>query len=138
MPHLMIVADEHECLFVKWSGALSLEGRRDYAEALEALTPAEAAYRRFHDVRDAVLDVPTEDVAAAARYPGKASEAPVVRVPSAILVASELGYGMMRMFETLYAVPGLDIKVFRDLDEAKQWLGLEIPGDPFADLTVPD
>ena len=106
MPHLMIVADAHECLFVKWSGALSLEGRRGYAKALEALTPAEAAYRRFHDVRDAVLDVPTEDVAAAARHPVKAGEAPAVRVSSAILVSSELGYGMM-LVGAIFSASGL-------------------------------
>ena len=42
----------------------------------------------------------------------------------AIYAPSDVVYGMMRMYQTLRDESPYDIKVFRDLGEARRWLGL--------------
>jgi hypothetical protein len=42
---------------------------------------------------------------------------------------------MMRMLASMRERPGLVLNVFRDLEEAKAWLGLPADlGDPFEDM----
>ncbi len=53
----------------------------------------------------------------------------------AILTSSDLGFGMMRMLVLMRERPELVLNVFRDLEEAKAWLGLPAElGDPFEDM----
>jgi hypothetical protein len=42
----------------------------------------------------------------------------------AIVVPTDLGFGMARMFELLREGKSGEVRVFRDLDEAKRWLDL--------------
>jgi hypothetical protein len=42
----------------------------------------------------------------------------------AVLVASDVSYGMARMWGLLTASSGVEIKPFRTMSEAAQWLGL--------------
>jgi hypothetical protein len=41
---------------------------------------------------------------------------------SAIVVAGDRAYGMSRMFEVFSEESSIDVRVFRDFDEAKRWI----------------
>jgi hypothetical protein len=47
----------------------------------------------------------------------------------AILVASDLQYGLARMFSQLVAPSGQDVQPFRDMEEARAWLFGDQGGD---------
>lgn len=74
------------------------------------------------DLREATGDVPTEDVRHLVDFvtklvgdgdPGKV----------AIVVSSDLGYGLSKMYETILGGQSRKpMKVFRDMVEAKRWL----------------
>jgi hypothetical protein len=42
----------------------------------------------------------------------------------AIVVPSDLGFGMARMYELLRGGDAGEVRVFRDIDAAKEWLGV--------------
>jgi hypothetical protein len=44
---------------------------------------------------------------------------------AAIVVSRTVDYGMARMLQALADTPSFSLAVFYDLDEAKQWLGVE-------------
>ena len=53
----------------------------------------------------------------------------------AVVVGSDLDYGIARMFQTFCELAGAEVSVFRDRPSAVAWLGLpgesaESPGDP--------
>jgi hypothetical protein len=41
---------------------------------------------------------------------------------SAIVAPSDRAYGMSRMFEVFAEESSIDVRVFRDFDEAKRWV----------------
>ncbi len=41
----------------------------------------------------------------------------------AVVVPSDFGFGMARMYDTLREEVGGGVQIFRDIDEAKRWLG---------------
>lgn len=43
----------------------------------------------------------------------------------AILVATDVGFGLARMYQTLSSEMNTEVRIFRDRDEAMAWLGLE-------------
>ncbi len=80
------------------------------------------------------VDVPTSEVRKVATTPSPKVDPDVVR-KVAILASSDFGFGMMRMLALMRERPGLVLDVFRDLEEAKAWLGLPADlGDPFEDM----
>jgi hypothetical protein len=40
----------------------------------------------------------------------------------AVVVANDVHFGLVRMYEALGATPNLDLRVFRDKDQAERWL----------------
>jgi hypothetical protein len=44
----------------------------------------------------------------------------------AILVASDLGFGVARIHQALMDESGIEIEVFRNLEDAKKWLGVSL------------
>jgi len=46
----------------------------------------------------------------------------------AVVVPSDLGFGMARMYGMRRAQKGTKVEVFRDFDDASHWIGLELGG----------
>ncbi len=85
-------------------------------------------------MRLADVDVPASEIQSVAEAASPKVTANTVR-KVAILTSSDLGFGMMRMLALMRERPGLALNVFRDLEEAKAWLGLPADlGDPFEDM----
>jgi hypothetical protein len=54
----------------------------------------------------------------------KVQSADLVDYQLAIVVSADLVFGMARMYETLTEDSVQDVGVFRDMEEAKAWLGV--------------
>jgi hypothetical protein len=79
------------------------------------------------------LDVTQVQVSTPAIHSLAASRSFRPGVRRAIVVSSELSYGLSRMFQMLHEESGENTEVFRDLSEARRWLGLRGEVDPDGD-----
>jgi len=122
------------CILVQWRGTFSREEADAYSRDVAKLPGFSAGLDFFHDMRQADVKVSGTVIRDAAKVESPPSNPDTVR-KAAILVSSDVGFGMMRMLATFRDRPGLDLNVFRDLEEAKAWLGLPAGiGDPFTDM----
>lgn len=122
------------CIFVQWRGTFSRKEADAYSRDVAKLPGFHAGLDFFHDMRQADVTVSSTVIRDAAKVESPPSKTDSVR-KAAILVSSDVGFGMMRMLATFRDRPGLDVDVFRDLEEARAWLGLPAEiGDPFADM----
>ncbi len=136
MPYILKSEDALGCIFIRWRGTFSYEeGAAHYREVAEFESFQQGSHL-FHDARLVDVDVPTIEIhkVATATAASPTVDPDVVR-KVAILTSSDLGFGMMRMLALMRERPGLALNVFRDLEEAKAWLGLPVDlGDPFDDM----
>ncbi len=135
MPYLLKIDEKSGCAFIKWHGVFSLDENRKFRSDTADNAAFQACTKRLHDTRGVDISVPTSVIRTVA-YADPVTTEPFVEVRSAILVSSEMAFGMMRMFSTMYQDPRMNMRVFRNLDDAKAWLGLPADlGDPFDTMT---
>ena len=134
MPYILKSEDALGCIFIRWRGTFSYEeGAAHYREVAEFESFQQGSHI-FHDVRLVNIDVPASEIQSVAKAASPKVTANTVR-KVAILTSSDLGFGMMRMLALMRERPELVLNVFRDLEEAKAWLGLPAElGDPFEDM----
>ena len=135
MPFSLKIDENLDCAFVKWSGGFSHDDSRIFHRETADNARYRQCSKRLHDVRHVNFDVPTSEVDSAARTwaPEGAQQ---IECKSAILASSSLSFGVMRMFSAMYERPGMTLNVIRDLEEAKEWLGIPADiGDPFEEMT---
>ena len=97
-----------------------------FRPAIEARAP-ETGMNGLVDMRDVrTLDVSSGAVWELTRML-RAAEPPGIRRRVAIVASSDFVFGMARMFESLASSGGAatEYQVFRDIAEARGWLGLE-------------
>ncbi len=131
MPYIIKSDDALGCIFIRWRGTFSSEeGAAQYRE-IAGYESFQKGAHLFHDTRLVDVDVPTSEVQKVAAAASPKVDPAIVR-KVAILASSDFGFGMMRMLALMRERPGLVLDVFRDLGEAKAWLGLPADlGDPF-------
>ena len=132
MPFSIKVDKGSNLLLTHWSGPFSSKDSANYRQKLSKLNPEEQLLPRLHDGREVTFDVSVDDIYKSRNIGYISDQAPILR--SAILVRSDLAYGMMRIFKAVYNHPELDIQLFHDLEEAKDWLGVKLQGDPFEQM----
>ncbi len=134
MPFILKSDDTIGCIFIKWRGTFSAEeGFAQYREVGQLAGYQQGAHL-FHDARLVDFNVPDSEIRKVAQPPPPQANSNVVR-KVATLVSSDLGFGMMRVLSAIRERHGLELRVFRDLEEAKAWLGLPADiGDPFEDM----
>ncbi len=134
MPHILKSDDGLGCIFIRWKGTFSSEEGATYYREIVGHESYQNGAHLFHDIRLVDPDVPSPEIEKAA-IAGPQYAAPNTVRKVAILAPSDLGFAMMRMLASMREHPGLTLSVFRDLEEAKAWLGLPADlGDPFEDL----
>ncbi len=134
MPYSLKIDEVLECAFIKWHGVFSWEEHRIYGRETADEASFQKCPKRFHDARRVVFDIPAPEVHRVARSVTSRNDTPGMPW-SVILVSSELGLDVMRMFATMSDLSGMNLNVFRELKEAKAWLGLPADvGDPFKDM----
>jgi hypothetical protein len=135
MPYILKSDDALGCIFIKWRGTFSSEEGSAHYREIAGLVGFQQGSHLFHDARLVDVSVPTSEIRDVAKAPSPKVDSAIVR-KVAILVSSDLGFGMMRMLGAMRERPGLVLNVFRDLEEAKAWLGLPADlGDPFEYMT---
>ena len=136
MPYTIIIDNDLGCCFTRWTGGgpeLLDEVPAFYRE-LTARTDLAPGLNWFHDVRDSDLNVSTEATKLLVSYLGKGSTRPGEKRRIVFLAASDLNFGMIRMFGLLSELPGVDINVTHERTRAMEWLGLPADfDDPFED-----
>ncbi len=136
MPYILKNADALGCIFIRWSGTFSSEEGAAHYREISGYEIFQKGAHLFHDTRLVDVDVPTSEVQKVATAASPKVGPDIVR-KVAILASSDFGFGMMRMLASMRERPGLVLDVFRDLEEAKAWLGLPAdPGDPFEDMAL--
>jgi len=134
MPYILKSDDALGCIFIRWRGTFSSrEGAAHYRELADYKSFQQGS-NLFHDVRLANTDVASSEIREVATARSQNLDPDIMR-KVAILAPSDLSFGMMRMLAAMRERPGLVLDVFRDLEEAKAWLGLPADiGDPFEDM----
>ncbi len=90
-------------------------------EALRSAPDYKPEYRQLIDARGVErADVSTQVIRDLARASPGAADA-----RRAFVAASDLVFGLARMFEIQRADAPEEVRVFRDMDEARAWLGLD-------------
>jgi len=131
MPYILKSDDALGCIFIRWSGTFSSEEGAAHYREIAGYESFQKGAHLFHDTRLVDVDVPTSEVQKVAAAASPKVDPAIVR-KVAILASSDFGFGMMRMLALMRERPGLVLDVFRDLGEAKAWLGLPADlGDPF-------
>ena len=134
MPYILKSDDALGCIFIRWSGTFSSEEGAAHYREIAGYESFQKGAHLFHDTRLVDVDVPTSEIRKVATAPSPKVDPDVAR-KVAILASSDFGFGMMRMLALMRERPGLVLDVFRDLEEAKAWLGLPADlGDPFEDM----
>ena len=134
MPYILKSDDALGCIFIRWSGTFSSEEGAAHYREIAGYESFQKGAHLFHDTRLVDVDVPTSEIQKVATAASPKVDPDIVR-KVAILASSDFGFGMMRMLALMRERPGLVLNVFRDLEEAKAWLGLPADlGDPFEDM----
>lgn len=135
-PWVISVDESANCIFVKWSGSPALTDVRAYFQELISVPALAGGASVFNDLRALSTDLPTSFFRQAARLgPDAPNLGPEQKL--ALLVSTEVGFGLMRIFATLRQRPGIAVDVFDSLEEAKAWLDLPAEiGDPFAAMEM--
>lgn len=118
---------EKRRLRVRWIGPVSghamLEADIEFREKPQ--TGFEADFDQLIDMRAATIgDIPTETLQVLTSKPPAFARSS----RRALVVPSDLGYGLSRMWEQMRTDEAGDIRVFRDIDEAERWLDERVRG----------
>lgn len=134
MPYILKSDPVLGCILVRWNGTFSSEEGAAYYREVMGYESYRNGANVFHDVRLVNVDVPSPEIHKVAMG-GPGNQGTSIARKVAILSSSNLGFGMMRMLGSMREQPGLTVNVFRDLEEAKAWLGFPMDiGDPFEDM----
>lgn len=114
-------------VFSQATGALTDDDLFEHQRTLRADEAFDPGYHQLWDLRGVTemrVSASTVRTLAEAR-----SFRPGVR--RAIVAGDDVGYGLSRMFQTLHEQSEEDVRIFRELTEARRWLDLD--PDPEAD-----
>ena len=116
------IDSERGVVTVKMTGALV---DKDFVAMYERLRDDEAIRPEYSVLFDLAEAHQSQASSSGVR---RLAELPLLFLSSsrrAILVCSEFGYGMARMYDGLRGELGEELKIFRDRDEARCWVGLD-------------
>ena len=109
-------------VFTTADGVLTAEDVERHRETLRQDPDFDPGFNQLIDLRDVVeFGISAGDIAKVSRNQklfGKGSR-------RAIVTATDLSFGLARMFEMHTDVDSGEVRVFRDVAEARRWLGLE-------------
>ena len=122
MPLHYRIDQKREIVFITADGIITDADLLTHLDDIENDSDFHPSFNRLNDYRAVEsLDVTGAGVRALASRVD-ASEASCRR---AIVVSTELAYGMARMFQILTDDKPATIEVFKDMAEARKWLGLD-------------
>ena len=110
-------------VFTTWSGDVTLEEARSHLQQLRNHADFLPSMSQLSDAREVTSTVSAEGIRELASTTpfGEGSR-------RAIVVSSDVVFGVSRMYELRQLEGGADVKLFRDIGEARAWLGLKEEG----------
>ena len=121
MPASYKIDLEHCIILSTASGTLTDEELRSHQRDVLADPDFESTLNQLWDLREVVRSETSSaalgDLARARSYS--------VGTKRALVAPRDVQFGMARMFQTLHDGAPEDLRVFRSLEEARDWLGLE-------------
>ncbi len=128
---------ENSCIFIKWSGVVGAHDFIAFNRGLVQDSDYRSGLNRLVDVRGLEVEASFDEIDEMARENINKRDASEGHRKVAVLVSSDLGYGLTRMLGSMADQTRTVAKPFRRLDKAAAWLGLpETIGDPFEELCV--
>ncbi len=112
---------EKGIVYITVTGPITLTEIKEDLAQLAAATSRQPGMPRLIDLRGATSHLTKEETAQLADLV-KSSPRAVSKTRRALLVGSDLSFGMYRMFESFAAGGAVDYRVFRDEAEARAWL----------------
>jgi hypothetical protein len=103
------------------TGKLTDDDLREHQRAVLADPDFDPTLNQLWDLQQ----VETLDISNAALRDLASSRSYAAGTKRAVVAPRDVLYGTARMFQTLHDEAPEDVRVFRDADEAKAWLGIE-------------
>ena len=121
MPGSYTLDTDRRVVFSRGWGSLAEAELTAHSRALRADPRFDSAFAQIVDLRDVkTFEVTPMDVR------GQAENTPfAVTSRRAFVVASDVGYGMARMYQSSFPGEANGIHIYRDMGEALSWVGLE-------------
>ncbi len=115
-------------LVVVGRGAITDQEIGEYAETVAADPDLACVRMELADFRDAEFTVSPAGIT---RLAGLDRErlASLGEVKRALVVSNDLQYGLVRMYGQYLALAGHQVMPFRDMEEAREWLGVPEQGE---------
>ena len=113
---------ENDVLYTTIEGEFTPDDIRAYREGLRADPAYHAGMHALVDCRRVSALFSAEDLRALANDLERPPSAFVGPWRCAIVVASEVIYGLVRMYDAYLQTDTIDVRPFRDFDEAVAWL----------------
>jgi hypothetical protein len=111
-------------LFVSFTGPLGDEDLVKYAQRMAGNPAIPPAHDELIDLRRVEeADVQSHTLRRIAELFGGADRNPE-RSRVALVASDDVSYGLSRMYQAFRSRSPLDLRVFRDMGEARAWLGL--------------
>jgi len=111
-------------LFVRFTGELSEEDLVKYAQRAAANPAIPPAHDELIDLsRAEIADLQSHTLRRIAELFAGGDRTPE-RSRVALVAADDVSYGLSRMYQAFRSHSPLDLRVFRDVAEARAWLGL--------------
>lgn len=115
---------EQQIIITNASGRLTLDNMKKHMQTVQKHPDIEPDFNHIFDLREAVkIDITTGDVKQLAEFSFFNEQS-----KRAIVAPTDLFYGMSRMYEVFKNESSVNIKVFRNYEEAKEWVGYVEPG----------
>ena len=123
MPHRYLIDPDLNCIFVRYRGLVRADELDHVRLSLEADPLLRPGMNRVWDQRDCDIQVTPDELSKLAENWNTASHIHGKR-KLAYLIDKDLSWGFNRIFEAHRVNQSGEYNLFRDYDEAKQWLGL--------------
>lgn len=120
MPVRFEIDPERRRILTTWSGVVTLKENQDFIRALADHPDFDPTFDQLSDARAVTAAVSSDRLADLAR-----SQVFTAGSRRAILVESDLVFGVSRMYQAYATQGGPEVRVFRDPDEASEWLDRE-------------
>ncbi len=120
MPASYTIDLEQQAIFSQASGRLTDSDLIEHQRKVLVDPEFDPHLRQLWDLREVTAaDVSSETLRELARATSYAPD-----TMRALVAPGDVVYGLARMFQTLHEHAGEDLRVFRSIEDAKQWLGL--------------
>ena len=125
MPHKISFDETVGCYFVEWTGTIDVAEIGTYYKELSNQPWLRPNMKALHDFRKAVLNLSHDDIYNTVNY-YRETLSSIGDSRRSILVASDVTFGLSRIFAALADhLPG-DFLVSQDVENSKNWLSLPL------------